>query len=410
MEPDPARFGDDALYAGGRNEGDHFSVAPAGSDDERDRSSRLCSEPDRFDIPEPPAGRSTLNPRESARARVSSSLKGAPARCRLSSVRSNLSSSLVDPVVSTDRSTSGQPYSCFIARPARSVIGRGVHLRREHPAVRAAAAASHALAVRSCATSLASATRNRLRMSATIAAIDMPACPPWPCPWRRVPRAPPTPALCRRADRRRARVPSAQHSDSRTPRPNDAASGPMCGWDRTRQLPSARPGSPRRRAPPAAAGARRRRSLFAPHSARPHEPRVAVPTSPSGSVIATPPYDRASEIASSAKRRRGSGISVSGREANSLSTRARAYACDLQPRDRLEVRVEHNGPIRAGGFGDQCVQSPLGCNESATRLSVAVVHGDERDAAGLTDPREQGQVGLAAAFDDRDRLSVDVMA
>ena len=62
VEPDPARFGDDALYAGGRNEGDHFSVAPAGSDDERDRSSRLCSEPDRFDIPEPPAGRFDAKP------------------------------------------------------------------------------------------------------------------------------------------------------------------------------------------------------------------------------------------------------------------------------------------------------------------------------------------------------------
>ena len=80
-----------------------------------------------------------------------------------------------------------------------------------------------------------------------------------------------------------------------------------------------------------------------------------------------------------------------------------------QPRHRLEIRVEHDDAFLAGCFGNERVQRPLGRREPAARLSIAVVHSDERDPGGPADAREERDIRLAAALDDRDRLAVDVV-
>ena len=54
-------------------------------------------------------------------------------------------------------------------------------------------------------------------------------------------------------------------------------------------------------------------------------------------------------------------------------------AVPCETRDRLEVGVEHDDAFRTGRLGDQRVQRPLGRDEPAARLSIAVVHDDERD-------------------------------
>src|SRR5215207_3125649 len=80
-----------------------------------------------------------------------------------------------------------------------------------------------------------------------------------------------------------------------------------------------------------------------------------------------------------------------------------------EPGDRLEVGVEHDHALLAGRLGDQRVQGLLGWREPAARLPVAVVDDDEGDAGRAADAREQRQVRLTAALDDRDRLPVDVV-
>ena len=88
----------------------------------------------------------------------------------------------------------------------------------------------------------------------------------------------------------------------------------------------------------------------------------------------------------------------------------RLAAMAVEPRDRLEVGIEHDHTLLPGRLGDQRVQRLLGRREPAARLPVAVVHDDKGDTGRAADPREEGDVRLAAALDDRDRLPVDVVA
>ena len=81
-----------------------------------------------------------------------------------------------------------------------------------------------------------------------------------------------------------------------------------------------------------------------------------------------------------------------------------------EPGNGLEVRIEHDHALLARSLGDEGVQRPLGRHELAARPPVAVVHDDEWDPDGLADPREEGDVRLASALDDRYRLPVDVVS
>ena len=93
-------------------------------------------------------------------------------------------------------------------------------------------------------------------MSRAIASIDMPAWPPWPCPWAASARSIAAWSWLRArrrarpSGRRRGRGPTGRRSDSRTPPPSRAAPRPTSARGRRSPSRSARPGWRRRRARP----------------------------------------------------------------------------------------------------------------------------------------------------------------
>ena len=81
-----------------------------------------------------------------------------------------------------------------------------------------------------------------------------------------------------------------------------------------------------------------------------------------------------------------------------------------EPGDRFEVGVEYDCAVLTGSLGDQRVERLLSRDELPVCPSIAVVNDDKWNATGSADPGEQRQIRLAAALDDRDRFSVDIVA
>src|SRR5579884_817240 len=76
----------------------------------------------------------------------------------------------------------------------------------------------------------------------------------------------------------------------------------------------------------------------------------------------------------------------------------------------FEVGHERDRPLPPRGAEDRLVCDPLGLGGRRPARRVPVVHDDVRDRAEVADLREERDVPLAGAVDDRDRLLVDVVS
>ena len=87
----------------------------------------------------------------------------------------------------------------------------------------------------------------------------------------------------------------------------------------------------------------------------------------------------------------------------------RLVAVPVEAGGGLEVGGEHDRPFRAGDRGDRGVHRPLGLDRFPPCRCVAVVDDDVGDTDGVAYLGEEGEVRLAAAFHNRDRLAVGVV-